>query len=69
MWVVSCSSPAEVQAIAQEMFGQKLITKQTGAKGIICNKVLVCGAVKILKEFYLSILLDRAMGCPVIIAT
>lgn len=62
-------SPSEVQAIAQEMFGQKLITKQTGAKGIICNKVLVCGAVKILKEFYLSILLDRAMGCPVIIAT
>lgn len=62
-------SPAEVQAIAQEMFGQKLITKQTGAKGINCNKVLVCGAVKILKEFYLSILLDRAMGCPVIIAT
>ena len=67
--MVSWSSPAEVQAIAQEMFGQKLITKQTGAKGIICNKVLVCGAVKILKEFYLSILLDRAMGCPVIIAT
>ena len=30
---------------------------------------MVCGAVKILKEFYLSILLDRAMGCPVIIAT
>ena len=66
---LSRSSPAEVQAIAQEMLGQKLITKQTGAKGIICNKVLVCGAVKILKEFYLSILLDRAMGCPVIIAT
>ena len=63
------SSPAEVQAIAQEMFGQKLITKQTGAKGINCNKVMVCGAVRILKEFYLSILLDRAMGCPVIIAT
>ena len=58
-----------MQAIAQEMLGQKLITKQTGAKGIICNMVLVCGAVKILKEFYLSILLDRAMGCPVIIAT
>ena len=66
---LSRSSPAEVQAIAQEMLGQKLITKQTGAKGIICNKVLVCGAVKILKEFYLSILLDRAMVCPVIIAT
>ena len=66
---LSRSSPEEVQAIAQEMLGQKLITKQTGAKGIICNKVLVCGAVKILKEFYLSILLDRAMGCPVIIAT
>ena len=58
-----------MQAIAQEMLGQKLITKQTGAKGINCNKVMVCGAVKILKEFDLSILLDRAMGCPVIIAT
>lgn len=51
------------------MLGGKLITKQTGAKGIMCNKVMVCGAVKILKEFYLAILLDRAMGCPVIIAT
>lgn len=62
-------SPDEVYAIAQEMIGHKLITKQTGAKGINCNKVMVCGAVKILKEFYLAILLDRAMGCPMIIAT
>ena len=66
---LSRSSPEEVYAIAQEMIGHKLITKQTGAKGINCNKVMVCGAVKILKEFYLSILLDRAMCCPVIIAT
>ena len=66
---LSRSSPEEVYAIAQEMIGHKLITKQTGAKGINCNMVMVCGAVKILKEFYLSILLDRAMGCPVIIAT
>ena len=62
-------TPEEVEAIANEMLGGKLITKQTGAKGIMCNKVMVCGAVKILKEFYLAILLDRAMGCPVIIAT
>lgn len=62
-------TPDEVYAIAQEMIGHKLITKQTGAKGINCNKVMVCGAVKILKEFYLAILLDRAMGCPMIIAT
>lgn len=62
-------SPEEVQAIAQEMIGHKLITKQTGEKGINCNKVMVCGAVNILKEFYLAILLDRALGCPTIIAT
>ena len=55
--------------IAQDMIGHKLITKQTGEKGIICNKVMVCGAVKILKEFYLAILLDRALGCPIIMAT
>ena len=59
----------EVEQIANEMLGGELITKQTGAKGIMCNKVMVCGAVMILKEFYLAILLDRAMGCPMIIAT
>ena len=46
-------SPEEVEQIANEMIGGKLITKQTGAKGIMCNKVM----------------LDRAMGCPMIIAT
>ena len=62
-------SPEEVQAIAQEMIGHKLITKQTGEKGINCNKVMVCGAVNILKEFYLAIRLERALGCSTIIAS
>ena len=50
------------------MIGYKLYTKQTGAKGILCEKVLVCGAVDIKKEFYFAILLDRGVGGPVMIA-
>ncbi|KAK8809920.1 hypothetical protein WA158_000863 [Blastocystis sp. Blastoise] len=51
------------------MLGHKLFTKQTGAKGIQCEKVLVCGALPIKKEFYFAILLDRAIGGPVMIAS
>lgn len=50
------------------MIGHKLFTKQTGVKGILCEKVLVCGAVDIKKEFYFAILLDRDIGGPVMIA-
>ncbi|KAK8795497.1 hypothetical protein WA158_000154 [Blastocystis sp. Blastoise] len=63
------SSPKEVAQLAEQMIGHKIFTKQTGAKGILCEKVLICGAVDIKKEFYFAILLDRAIGCPVMIAS
>ena len=64
----SSRSPEEVANYAKQMIGYKLYTKQTGAKGILCEKVLVCGAVDIKKEFYFAILLDRGVGGPVMIA-
>lgn len=63
------STPEEVANYAKQMIGYKLYTKQTGAKGILCEKVLVCGAVDIKKEFYFAILLDRGVGGPVMIAS
>ncbi len=39
---VNVKTPAEIEAMASKMLGQKLITKQTGAAGRICNKV--CGS-------------------------
>src|SRR3954465_352011 len=60
-----------VKEIAQNILGGTLVTIQTGPAGKLVNKVLVAqdvyyeGASPI-KEFYLSILLDRAKGENVI---
>jgi succinyl-CoA synthetase beta subunit len=62
----------EVKQIASNLLGSVLVTIQTGPSGKKVNKVLVAqdvyypGPYKT-KEFYLSILLDRAKGQNVII--
>lgn len=54
---------------AGQMIGQKLITKQTGAKGRLCNAVYICERKFARKEFYLAILMDRATQAPVIVSS
>jgi succinyl-CoA synthetase beta subunit len=60
-----------VKEIAQNILGGTLVTIQTGPAGKVVNKVLVAQDVYYegptpVKEFYLSILLDRAKGQNVI---
>ncbi len=59
--------PDEVKDIADKMCGKTLVTKQSGAAGLKCNCVYIVQKLAIDKEYYLSITLDRAAGCPVII--
>ena len=54
---------------ASQMIGHNLITKQTGAKGRICNSVFLVERKFARREFYLAILMDRANQCPVIIGS
>ena len=42
------------------MINHKLITKQTGAAGRICQKVMVVERLHGLTEYYFAILMDRA---------
>ena len=61
----------EVKIIAQNILGGTLITVQTGEAGKLVNKILVAQDVyydgtEPVKEFYLSILLDRSKGKNVI---
>lgn len=61
----------DVSTIAKNILGQTLVTIQTGAAGKKVNKILVAQDVYYpgpneVKEFYLSILLDRAKGMNVI---
>ncbi|PYH72551.1 succinate--CoA ligase (GDP-forming) subunit beta [Aspergillus vadensis CBS 113365] len=62
-------SPTEAKMFASQMIGQKLITKQTGAAGRLCNSVYICERKFARREFYLAVLMDRASQSPVIVAS
>jgi succinyl-CoA synthetase beta subunit len=53
-------SREEVRAVAEQMLGHTLVTKQTGPEGRVVNRVLVSEACEIARELYLSALVDRA---------
>ncbi|EKG20148.1 Succinyl-CoA synthetase beta subunit [Macrophomina phaseolina MS6] len=62
-------SPTEARILAEQMIGHKLITKQTGAQGRLCNSVFIVERKFARREFYLAILMDRATQGPVIVAS
>jgi succinyl-CoA synthetase beta subunit len=70
--VALAKSLDEVKAIARNLLGHVLVTQQTGKPGKTVNKVLVAQDVYYPgncqpKEYYMSVLLDRAAGRPVIV--
>ncbi len=62
-------SPDEAREIAKEMLGMNLITHQTGPEGREVRVLLIEEGLPIDKEFYLGIVLDRASGRPVFMAS
>ena len=52
----------DVKADATEMLGNTLVTVQTGDAGKQVNRLYVTDGVDIAKEYYLSLLVDRASG-------
>jgi succinyl-CoA synthetase beta subunit len=62
-------SPDEAREIARKMLGMKLVTHQTGPEGREVRVLLVEEGLPIDKEFYLGIVLDRASGRPVFMAS
>jgi succinyl-CoA synthetase beta subunit len=62
-------SAEETLAHAKAMLGNTLVTKQTGPEGRVVSTVLVAAAEDIKKEFYLAVLLDRAVSKPLIMAS
>jgi succinyl-CoA synthetase beta subunit len=55
-------SKEEVRAAAEEMFGNTLVTIQTGPEGKQVQRLYVTDGVDIAREFYLALLVDRASG-------
>lgn len=67
-------SREEVKEISKQILGMQLVTPQTGPEGKRVHKVLVAEDVYYPgqhepQEYYLSVLLDRAKGCNVIMAS
>jgi succinyl-CoA synthetase beta subunit len=62
-------SADEATAHARAMLGNTLVTKQTGPDGRVVGTVLVAAAEDIRKEFYLAVLLDRAVSRPLVMAS
>ena len=62
-------SPEEAETIARGMIGMTLITHQTGPEGRVVNRVLIEEGLQMTRELYLSIVLDRATGKPVVMAS
>ena len=69
--VAVAKSEDDVKTIAGNLLGGTLVTIQTGAAGKVVNKILIAQDVYYpgpneVKEFYLSILLDRSKGMNVV---
>ena len=72
--VALAKSVEDVRTISKNILGKVLVTHQTGPEGKRVNKVLIAEDVYYPgpsepKEYYLSILLDRARNCNVIMAS
>jgi succinyl-CoA synthetase beta subunit len=62
-------SAEEAAGFAEHILGMNLVTAQTGPEGRIVRRVLVEEGLDIQREIYLSVLVDRAVGAPVFMAS
>jgi len=63
------NSADEAERAASEIIGMQLVTHQTGPDGQKVKSVLVEEQMQVERELYLSVILDSAIGWPVIIAS
>jgi succinyl-CoA synthetase beta subunit len=62
-------SADEAERIARDMLGMTLVTHQTGPEGRVVGRLLIEEGLQMTRELYLSIVLDRAAGKPVLMAS
>lgn len=54
-----CKTHGEVEAAAEALLGNKLVTHQSGPAGKICLRLYIEAGSKIVRELYLSFMIDR----------
>ena len=63
------ATPDDAVEHASNMLGTRMVTHQTGPKGVPIDKVMITPAADIAHEYYVSIVMDGDEGAPSIIAT
>jgi succinyl-CoA synthetase beta subunit len=67
--IVKVENLSQARRTATHLLSRRLVTPQTGPEGVPVKALLVEKGLSILKEYYLSILLDRAKGLPVLVSS
>ena len=62
-------SPDQAAEIASHILGMTLVTPQTGPQGRLVKRLLIEEGLDIKRELYLGLLIDRAAGKPVFMAS
>ncbi len=62
-------SADEAASLADSILGMTLVTPQTGPEGRVVRRLLIEEGLDFKREIYLSILVDRAVGAPVFMAS
>jgi succinyl-CoA synthetase beta subunit len=68
-YVKLVTSAEEATDHAARMFAHPMVSKQTGPQGVPVHKILMAPAVDIAREFYVSVVVDRARRVPVLMAS
>jgi succinyl-CoA synthetase beta subunit len=63
------ANPEEADKLAKQIHGMTLVTHQTGPEGRKVSRLLIEQGLPIARELYLGIVIDRAAGKPVIMAS
>ena len=67
--VLALEANIEAKDFAFKMLGNVLVTKQTGDAGRTVKRVYIESGSNIARELYLSIVIDRTCGLPLIMAS
>ena len=63
------ATPEEARQAAAQILGRVLVTHQTGPEGRLVRSVLVEEAVRPARELYLAVVIENALGMPVLMAS
>ena len=64
-----CTSKDKLKNVAEAMLTHRLKTKQTGPEGTKIQTLIVQADAEPVREYYLGMVLDRAQGVPVLMAS